>query len=115
MKNVVVLDDDVSLVKTIQDILEGEGHKAFIAGDELDVATQFALLGKVDVFLTDFNIGKNKTSEDLIKAVIVDKPDTKVVLMSGNYHEASQVAEKYGVPFLEKPFRATVLFDVINS
>jgi hypothetical protein len=51
---------------------------------------------------------------DLCRAMRIERPETKLCLMSGN-HNWQQESSLLGVPFLAKPFTANAIRGCIDS
>ena len=113
MANIIVVDDDKSLRESIQDCLELENHKVFVASNRWEAGVIAALLSRVDLLLTDYNLSASQTCEKLVELLAERVPKRKMVIMSGSHEKAEQVAQELGVGFIAKPFSITSLHDLL--
>jgi len=113
-RNILVVDDMLTLRETIKEILSSKGYEVLEAssGEEaLEKIEYFPL----DVLLTDCEM-RGMNGIELARRVKALKPDVKIIIMSGRKRYRSKAA-KLGTEcsFLEKPFSINELEESINS
>jgi DNA-binding response OmpR family regulator len=111
---ILLAEDDVYEQYSIWKLLKADGFTVLTAGNG-----QFALEasrnhpGPVDLLLTDIEMPQ-MNGLDLCRSIKAERPGIKVLMMSGNHREREQVSTN-GLPFLQKPFTASVLRDCIAT
>lgn len=112
--NLLLIDDERTLRESCKSILTGLGYRVDVAskGDE---GLRMALRRNYDIVLTDLYM-QDITGIELVSAVLAEKPDTIIIVMTGNPSVASNVeALKAGAwDYLPKPFSATHLEIVVG-
>ena len=107
--NVLLIDDERTLRESCKSILTGLGYRVDVAskGDE---GVKMLQRRSYDVVLTDLYM-QEVTGLDVLKAALESRPETIVIVMTGNPSVASNVeALREGAwDYLPKPFSATHL------
>ena len=107
--SVLLIDDERTLRESCKSILTGLGYRVDVAskGDE---GVKMLQRRPYDVVLTDLYM-QDVTGLDVLKAALETRPDTIVIVMTGNPSVASNVeALREGAwDYLPKPFSATHL------
>ncbi|OGS41026.1 MAG: hypothetical protein A3J82_08170 [Elusimicrobia bacterium RIFOXYA2_FULL_69_6] len=116
MANILIIDDDYSIVELLTDILTREGHKVDTAGEAVE-GMQKARSLKPDLIILDYHM-PGMTGAHLFESLRRNQAThlTPILFMSG---EASgedilqEIADPEGACFLAKPvhleeFRSTV-------
>ena len=107
--NVLLIDDERTLRESCKSILSGLGYRVDVAskGDE---GVKMLQRRSYDVVLTDLYM-QEVTGLDVLKAALESRPETIVIVMTGNPSVASNVeALREGAwDYLPKPFSATHL------
>ena len=101
-KTLLVVDDDPSVLTFVHDVLHEGGHHVLSApnGPEgLSLATNHA--GEIHLLLSDFQM-PGMSGIDLATAITRDRPNIKVLMMSG-FADGMLVLNE-GWHFLAKPF-----------
>lgn len=102
---VALVADDENLVREfVARTLESNGYTVFTAADgeqALDISRRFP--GIIHLLVTDV-IMPRLDGLSLRQKILLERPDVKVLLMSGTLEKAI-----VGVPFLQKPFQASEL------
>jgi len=104
MAQTVLLVEDNSIVRNF--IVASLERENLIVLPACGGAEAFEIIGtrlKVDLLLTDVNLGDSMNGFEVAKRIMEEKPGTKVLLMSG-YPEKELLAAKEKLPFLRKPF-----------
>jgi two-component system cell cycle sensor histidine kinase/response regulator CckA len=111
-----VVDDEPNVRDTIVRMLRSEGYEVRTAAT---LTEGRAVLGDksiaVDLLLADVMLGAERGT-DLIADCRRDRPDARVVIMSGYAADlgASQTLAKSGAAFLAKPFARDALLDAVR-
>lgn len=103
MPNILIIDDEKSIRKTLREILEYEKFKIDEAADGLE-GLALVSKGKYDVILCDIKMPKIDGIEVLEK-IIETNPDVPVIMISGhgNIETAVEAVKKGAYDFIEKP------------
>lgn len=114
--NVVLIDNDLNLVKSLETIMKHKGHivQSFTDPEEgYDYLSEGSL---VDVLIVDYMM-PNMTGDELIKKVKKFLSDScKIIMISGHTNIFGSLDMKsLGIQtFLPKPLDLGYLFQVIN-
>jgi PAS domain S-box-containing protein len=119
---ILLAEDEDEVRALLQDLLESHGHTVLAAnGPAEGVALSTTYRGRIDLLLTDV-VMPGGTGRDLARQVLIHRPGTKVLYMSG-YPEmgASGIGAsgrgvlEPGVPFLSKPFTRDMLMAKLHE
>lgn len=112
-KNILVVDDDFSVLTVIKAMLESSDYNVAVARTA-DVAVSIAeRKNSIDLLLTDV-VMPDVDGPNLAEKILTIHPSVKVIFMSGyplKTYDAENLAE---VGFLPKPFNSRTLFDAIE-
>ena len=108
---VLMVEDEAAVREFARRVLERAGHTLITAGDgaeALRVADTWD--GTIDVLLTDI-VMPGMHGQALATRLLVGRPDTRVIFMSGYAEEAIPALDRVAQPavFLAKPFSAATL------
>jgi DNA-binding NtrC family response regulator len=107
--NILVIDDERTLRETCKSILAGLGYRVEVAskGEE---GLRMAQRRAYDVIITDLYLA-DVSGIEIVAAVLEERPETIIIVMTGNPSVASNVeALRAGAwDYLPKPFSATHL------
>jgi len=110
-QTVILLADDEVLIRNVaRKVLQSAGYFVLPANDgeeALNISRQYP--GKIDVLLSDVNM-PNLDGLELREQILVERPGTKVLLMSGQVESPAEC-----IPFLRKPFGSSVLKERIHQ
>jgi two-component system, cell cycle sensor histidine kinase and response regulator CckA len=112
---ILLVDDDVDLRNLLRNSLNAHGYTVLTAADgdsALEASRNHS--GVIDLLLSDVEM-PCMNGWQLCKIIAVERPGTKILMMSGT--AASQVEDHSlrGLPFLQKPFTPTALRNSILS
>ncbi|MBF0190194.1 MAG: response regulator [Magnetococcales bacterium] len=120
MAHILVVDDDESFRLYLVTLLGQAGHTVLEA-DNGQSALEWCASAPVDLIITDIFMPK-MDGIDLLAAVRADRPQVKVIAISGGYKAMSsrvtlEMATSFGaVDIINKPFQAgTVLQKVTRA
>ena len=113
--NILVFDDDNTLLSVVDSMLHRLGHQAVPCRSMNDFDNALQQLDQYDYILTDREMGA-VTGNDvlyLVKEVDIDKP---VILMTGRIEYTTEKAKEEGFyGFLQKPFNLKQLENLFGS
>jgi CheY-like chemotaxis protein len=101
---ILVAEDDVLIRNVVRIVLESAGYFVLSANDgeeALIISHQYP--GTIHGLLSDVNM-PNTNGLQLREQILLERPGTKVLLMSGEAETPAQ-----SIPFLRKPFGPAVL------
>ncbi len=115
-KRILVIDDDRDTLELLQILLEAEGHEVVALASGEGVAEQLRGLAP-DLVLLDV-VMRPYHGLDVLRDLRAVAPEVPVVLLSGLVRpeeDMREVARLLGAQdFLEKPFDAQQLLEVVN-
>jgi DNA-binding NtrC family response regulator len=108
-KTILVVDDDPKILAAVSGLLaENPGYNVLTASTGskgLEQSRNFK--GEIHLLLSDFQMPGGMSGTDLATVMTVDRPDLKVLLMSG--FQGGTLILNEGWHFLDKPFVASQL------
>ena len=111
---ILVIDDDVLLLRTITKILAAEGHEVLTANDGSRAMTIYRQQ-QPEMVITDIVMPGQEGLETILTLRRDDNP-VKIIAMSGRDIEMLDTAKLIGADdVIEKPFRAQDLLDRIRA
>ena len=111
---VIVVDDDLSVRRSLSRLLQAAGHDVALFGSATDVLARTAF-PRPSCFIVDINMpGTN--GFDLLEAVREREPNAQVILISGDVDSARMMrAHSAGaVACLAKPFDADEFLAIVE-
>jgi signal transduction histidine kinase/ActR/RegA family two-component response regulator len=114
-ETLLLVDDEVDLLKFIQEALENHGYKTFAMNDSIDALAVFGKIPQeIALVITDIAM-PNMDGKELIKKIKEIKPEIKILAMSGH---TKYIADKDGIReidgFLKKPFESHYMLSVVR-
>ncbi len=102
--NVLVVDDEINIRKTLAFCLEGEGHKVTGVSNRADARTE-AARRSFDMAFIDLRLGAEQ-GLDLIPELLADSPWMKIVVITAyaTIDTAVQSMKSGSIDYLPKPF-----------
>jgi DNA-binding response OmpR family regulator len=115
---ILVVDDDASVLTLAAQILRSRGYHVLTAADAPEgVRVAAAYASVIHLLLADVMLGSD-SGVDLARAILVKRPETAVLYMSGFSPDTIRASQSEGAPegaFLEKPFTAETLIDSVRA
>jgi signal transduction histidine kinase len=113
---ILLTEDENDVRELLIDMLVGQGFKVVAAAngrEALEKARGFT--GRIDLLLTDV-VMPGGTGRDLAKHLLLERPDLKVLYISGYPEHGARPGTvlEPGAPFLPKPFTRDQLLDKIR-
>ncbi len=106
-KTILVVDDDPHLLATVKALLSNREYNVHTATNGADALQQSKdHPGEIHLLLSDFQM-PGMSGIDLATAMTLERPDLKVLLMSG--FDGGMLVLNEGWHFLAKPFIASQL------
>lgn len=118
MDNILIVDDDKFMCRSLSYLLKEEGYNVNTAFDGEDALSKLRK-NKCDLIVIDYNLSglHGLTGLGVLEKVYQTNPSIRSIMISGygDNHMKSE-ARKIGVDgFLDKPFRLTKLLKTIGS
>ena len=108
-KTILLVDDDLSYLRMLQEALKRQGHRVYTATDASEAEEMWAKARRgIDVVLCDHYLGPDRGSE-LVQRFKSHEPAVKMVLCSG-----AESMDVPGVEFLMKPFTPSALREALS-
>src|SRR6266850_4406175 len=107
MAKVVIVDDEVTMVQMVTELLRSEGHEVFPFNNG-NAALEALEAHCPDLVITDLNLEKSRTQglDILQKARTLHPPAIVIVITAfGSIETAVEAMKKGAYDYLEKPFK----------
>ena len=115
MQKILVVDDNLQLAATIQELLEDDGLEVMSAKDGVEGYSAY-LLFKPDIVITDIQMPR-KNGLEMMRHIRTHEPMIRTIYMSGDFDPyqpfLKEEKRRYPVIFLEKPFSLESLRRVV--
>jgi DNA-binding NtrC family response regulator len=113
---VLLVDDDVSVLGVLTGLLESLGHAVISADNAPDAEHAFSVHGQVELLLSDYHLPET-TGLMLAKRFAAHKPELRVILMSGGDPEQEALNEirSRDWAFLSKPMSQADLVKALRN
>jgi CheY-like chemotaxis protein len=112
-KTILVVDDVPVVLSVVSKLLVAGGYRVLTAGTgSMGLAESRHFKGEIDLLLSDFQM-PGMSGVDLATVMTVDRPQLKVLLMSG-FTDGMLVLNE-GWHFLAKPFIASQLRALVSG
>ncbi len=106
-KTILVVDDDANILATVKALLANREYNVHTATNGTEALQQSRdYPGEIHLLLSDFQM-PGMSGIDLASAMTLERPDLKVLLMSG--FDGGMLVLNEGWHFLAKPFIASQL------
>ena len=115
MGSILIIEDDPSIVRFLERIIEPLGHECRSADNGID-GVLMAVEGSVDLLLCDLQLPGNPSGLELIEILRNKLPDCPMIVVSG-YPTAERLkaCEDLGVQdFLTKPYEINFVREAIG-
>jgi CheY-like chemotaxis protein len=115
-ETILVTEDANAIRSLIENVLSKQGYQVITAADgaeALDLARQNA--GAIDLVITDV-VMPRLSGPEMVRRLQADRPDTKVIFISGYAKQGSLAAIEGGeAEILEKPFSPQTLLRLVRK
>ncbi len=113
--NILVIDDDNTLLSVIDTMLHRLGHQAIACRSKNDIESAITQIHDYDYVLTDREMGA-LTGNDILHLFKEADPDKPVILMTARIEYSNEIAKEEGFDgFLQKPFNLKQLESLFGS
>ncbi len=115
MANILIVDDDVNIRETLQEILEEAGYSVMSVGTGRD-GVAFCRHNDVDVLLLDLRL-PDMDGIEVLREVIGTSPGLPVIVISafGTIDRAVEAVKMGAYDFIEKPLQEEKLLVVVRN
>ena len=112
---VLAIDDNDAVLVWLSRVLSDEGHRV-LTGSSVEDALRQMGEGVPDVLVVD-HLSPDGDGVDLAVSLLKKYPDARAVVMSGTALDEEEVllCQRYGIPFLQKPFVAEELLRALEA
>jgi DNA-binding NtrC family response regulator len=114
-RTILVVDDDPKILAVVSGLLgENDNYNVLTASSGSNALEQSRnFKGDIQLLLSDFEMPRGMSGADLATAMTIDRPNLKVLLMSG--FEGGTLILNEGWHFLDKPFVASQMRALITG
>ena len=113
--NILIVDDDNTLLSVIDNMLHRLGHQGIACRSKSDVEEAVAHIADYDYILTDREMGA-LTGNDILHIMKEADPDKPVILMTARVEYTNEMARNEGFDaLLQKPFNLKQLESLFGS
>jgi DNA-binding response OmpR family regulator len=115
---ILVVDDDASIVTLAAQVLRSRGYHVLTASgapEALRLTEAYASV--IHLLIADVMLG-SESGVDLARAILLKRPETAVLYMSGFSPDTIRASQSEGAPdgeFLGKPFTPETLIDSVRA
>jgi CheY-like chemotaxis protein len=115
---ILIVDDDASVLTLAAQVLRSRGYHVLTAAgapEAVRLAESYASI--IQLLLADVMLG-SESGVELARAILVKRPETAVLYMSGFSPDTIRASQSEGAPegaFLEKPFTPETLIDSVRA
>lgn len=114
MSDILLVEDDVTMVELLQTLLKMEGHRVSALDAEADIV-QSVLERRPDILLMDVHLLRSNGIEELTKLRAAPGGQAVRVLMISGLDFKDQCLSRGANGFLQKPFMPDELFGLLRS
>jgi CheY-like chemotaxis protein len=111
---VLVVEDDPSLNQLLVLALRGDGFSVVSATNGEDALAVFRHGGRIDLLLTDFQLGGGMNGLQLASLIVSENASMKVLVISGT-PGCEGLAQAQGWPFRSKPLAVASLLEQVQQ
>ena len=113
--NILIIDDDNTLLSVIDTMLHRLGHQAIPCRSKSDIESALSQIDDYDYILTDREMGA-VTGNDILHLFKEADPTKPVILMTARMEYTNEMAKEEGFDaFLQKPFNMKQLESLFGS
>lgn len=112
-KRILVVDDDASVQKSLQTVLEQAGYEVLLAADGQEAIDRFSP-GQIDLLILDVNL-PNKSGWEAFEELTRADPCVPIIIVTGLANQC-ELAVIAGVgALIEKPVEPPVLLEIMQK
>jgi CheY-like chemotaxis protein len=111
---VLVVEDDPGLNQLLVLALRGDGFSVVSAANGEDALAVFRHGGRIDLLLTDFQLGGGMNGLQLASLIVSENASMKVLVISGT-PGCEGLAQTQGWPFRSKPLSVASLLEQVRQ
>ena len=113
-RTILVVDDSDVVLPYVAGTLRSGGYAVRTAEDgHAALLEARAHRGPIHLLLTDYEMGALMNGGQLALALAIERPDTKVLVMSGRNRD--EVTVPKGALFIQKPFLPAALLNLVSE
>ena len=117
--DVVIVDDDTALLRSLEIILCAEGHRVTVFSDPSVAYTFFKQGGSADVLILDYVLPgvTGKRFLELLRRYVPRLDDSKVIIITGHMEmiDGAKLKAIGAMALLPKPLHLSELCDLVSS
>jgi two-component system, cell cycle sensor histidine kinase and response regulator CckA len=103
-KGILIVDDEYGIRSVLAALLEEEGYRVFQASNGSEASEVWSEHhGAIDLVLCDFSL-PDASGDEVVQEIRQERPDLKVIFMSGMVPPSGELFDAGACAFLEKPF-----------
>jgi DNA-binding NtrC family response regulator len=111
-KTIIIVDDEPHVLTVVSEVLRRDGYDILTANSgSKGLQTSREFEGEIALLLSDFQMPGGMSGVDLATAMTLERPQLKVLLMSG--FPGGMLVLNEGWHFLAKPFVASQLLALV--
>ncbi len=115
-KNILVVDDELSMRQFLEILLKKEGYNVSVA-ENGDVALKKIRYVKPSVVLMDYNMPESIDGVELLEKIREVSPETEIVVITAyaSTEQAIKAIELGAVDYVSKPFNVKEIKDIVRK
>lgn len=117
MATILVIDDEEMIRTLSEKILERDSHKVLTAETGSDAVTIFKEnASTIELLIIDMNL-EDMNGFEILEEIRKINPEIPGIISSGNNYDIKDIPKtiKNNISFLQKPYRAKTLSELVNS
>jgi DNA-binding NtrC family response regulator len=116
-RSILIVDDEVNILRTLRMVFEREGYEVMTAENSAQALGLLAGRGYFDAVITDLNMEQENTGLEVARAALNRKPKPAVVICTGSASPVNaRAALTMGIDYMaEKPVELDHLIDALDQ
>jgi DNA-binding response OmpR family regulator len=107
---ILLVEDDPRLRRSTCEALRSQGYEVICCGTGSEAALYLAGLNRVDILITDVDLGEKLDGFGLAKLARGSRPSLPILMISAESNGRFEGEKVHGAAFAPKPFSASQLF-----